>query len=143
MFDFLYGNTNHYLFAGRFVVYTLGIVLFIGTIRDMIELRSKDARVRAVTRAHQLTILSACVALLLSSPAQFHVMRRLFGVPKIGFPTDALLLASVGFTIIFFLYAQITRARNRHVAPKRIRFGVYASLLAVVLIACIGLGIDV
>lgn len=138
---FLTAPDTHWLFAGRFVVYVLAIVLMIGCVRDIIEFRKVKAQ--PVQLAYQFTVMAACAAIIFSSPAKYHVLRRLFKIPAEGLQTDVMLMVGILFSIGFFIFAQITRAINRGVPVRRVRYGVCASLVAIILLGIVGVGIDV
>jgi hypothetical protein len=132
---------THWLFAGRFVLYVLCIVLIWGTFLDWIAYLAGKAP--KPVWAYHMAITFACLAIAFATPDRYEVLRRLFKWHPNDLIVNTLLVAGLLSGCVFFICAQITRGYNRGASRKRIVRGVWFALVGIVLLIAVGAGFDV
>jgi hypothetical protein len=133
-------NTD-WIFAGRFVIYVLALVLIWGSVIDWISYASQKGP-RPVWSYHAL-VLSGSLATVLTSPDRFRVLQHLLKTTFTQGEIDVLLFLGLIFSATAFVFAQVTRAAHRGATSRKIRRGVWLSILGIVILAAVGIGLDV
>lgn len=131
---------THWLFAGRFVVYVLGFVIIYGAVVDWLTTRKQPHHPFV---SYQIMAITGAIGVMLSSPARFEVIRRLFNYHPSNTEVNVLLFMGLVSIYMCFIAAQVTRLWYRGATKRKMALAALTSLLGILILAGIGVGLDV